>query len=139
MSSPFGGKATLISRQMELCMITAFRNAIYRKGPQPRIIRFTSIRAHMTGQFRPDSMGEYLIWCVLWSAVTTYAYKSIFYDNWMKSNRIWFEYNRAYGNRNSQYEIAHVGWLDEFPWTQEASKDIDWEEYCVNRAPDEVP
>jgi len=128
-----------MSRQMEMCIVTAFRNAIYRKGPQPRIIRYTSQRAFSTGQFRDIYLGEYLLWSLLWSGATIAAYKIILYDNWMKSSRIWFEYNMAYSTSSSKYNQALVAHACKYPVTIDNAKDIDFEEYCVNKSVDELP
>jgi hypothetical protein len=139
MSSPFGGRASVLSAQMETCMKTAFRNAVYRKGPQPRIIRFTVARTGLTGRYRDIYLGDYLLWAMTWSFLTTAAYKMYFYDNWMKSHRIYFEYNIAYNDTSSKFNVARSLWAGRYPLTVENAADIDFEEYCVNRACDEVP
>merc|ERR1712217_598602 len=122
---------------MELAIQTAQRNSIYRKGPQPRVIRFTCSRTALSGQYRDNYLGDYLLWALTWSCVTTVGYKLYFYDSWMKSHRIYFEYNIAYNDTSSKFNTARGAWMGGFPMTVENASDIDFEEYCVNVASDE--
>jgi len=139
MSSPFGGRSSVLSRQMEYILTTAKRNAIYRKGPQPRVIRFTAQRVFQSGQFQHNYVGTYLCYSILFSAGLTLGYKLVFYDNWMKSQRIWFEYNCAYATTTSKYNQAVTGWMKTFPLAVDNVEDVDFEEYCVNKVSDECP
>merc|ERR1712150_159212 len=96
-------------------------------------------RTAMTGQFRDNYAGDYLLWSMFWAFVSTAAYKMYYYDNWMKSHRVYFEYNLAYNDSSSHYNSARSAGQKKFPLSLENASDIDFEEYCVNVASGEVP